>query len=632
MCGITGFVADRVLPEARSTLQRMTRTLERRGPDDEGTYLGESVALGVRRLSIIDLETGHQPMSNEDGTVWAIQNGEIYNFQTLRAQLERRGHRFRTRSDSEVIVHAYEEYGEDCPAHLDGMFALAIWDVQQRTLLLARDRMGEKPLYYHAGPDVFVFGSELRALLEHPAVPRELSLESLARYLAFEYVPAPHSILDGIEKLLPGHLLTVSPQSKPRVVPYWDLSFSADGLRDTNQWADALRQQLEQSVRQQLVSDVPLGVFLSGGIDSSAIAAIAARVSGRPIKTFSLGFAEASYDERRFARMVAQHCGTDHTEVEFSARDMAPLLDGAGDLLDEPLVDGSFLPLYRLSQAARRAVTVVLSGDGADELFCGYPTFLADWGTRWVQRLPQRVQRAAGRAVSRLPPSPTYGSMEFLLKQFFRGLPFSPEVRTQLLLGGLTDSEQSSLLSKGVWTACMACKPYEELATVVGQPPGLAAVDRLIYQHCKFYLAGQNLVAVDRASMACGLEVRAPFLDRPFVELATRIPPRLKLAGWQTKHILKRALRGLLPDAILTRRKQGFGVPIGPWLRGPLQGVLQERLAPERVGRLGLFNAEVTTRLVTEHVEGARDHRKVLWALLMFDVWRERYLPNARWR
>src|SRR6266446_4240992 len=230
MCGITGFVADRVLPEVRSTVQRMTRTLERRGPDDEGTYLGESVALGVRRLSIIDLETGHQP---------------------LRAQLERLGHRFRTRSDSEVIIHAYEEYGEDCPAHLDGMFALAIWDVPQRTLLLARDRMGEKPLYYHAGPDVFAFGSELRALLEHPAVPRELSLESLARYLSFEYVPAPHSILDGIEKLPPGHLLTVSPGSKPRVVPYWDLSFSADGSRDADQWADALRQQLEQSVRQQ---------------------------------------------------------------------------------------------------------------------------------------------------------------------------------------------------------------------------------------------------------------------------------------------------------------------------------------------------------------------------------------------
>lgn len=631
MCGIAGFVADRVLPEARSTLQRMTRILQRRGPDDEGTYLGECVALGVRRLSIIDLETGHQPMSNEDGTVWAIQNGEIYNFQTLRARLEDRGHRFRTRSDSEVIVHAYEEYGEDCLAHLDGMFALAIWDVQQRTLLLARDRMGEKPLYYHAGPDVFAFGSELRALLEHPAVPRELSLESLARYLSFEYVPAPHSILDGIEKLPPGHLLTVSPGSKPRVVPYWDLSFPSDGSRDADQWAEALRQQLERSVRRQLVSDVPLGVFLSGGIDSSAIAAIATKVSGRSIKTFSLGFGEASYDERRFARMVAQHCGTDHTEVEFSAQDAAQLLDGAGDLLDEPLVDGSFLPLYRLSQAARRAVTVVLSGDGADELFCGYPTFLADRGARWVQRLPQRVQRAAARAVNRLRPSPTYGSVEFLLKQFFRGLPFSPEVRTQLLLGGLTDSEQSSLLSEGARAACMGCKPYEELTTAVGRPTGLAAVDRLIYQHCKFYLEGQNLVTVDRASMACGLEVRTPFLDRPFVELATRIPPRLKLAGWETKHILKRALRGLLPDEILTRRKQGFGVPIGPWLRGPLRGVLEERLAPERVTRLGLFNPEATTRLVTEHVEGSRDHRKVLWALLMFDVWRERYLPSARW-
>src|SRR5229473_3710584 len=535
MCGIAGFLTDRGMPDARGTLQRMTRSLRHRGPDDEGAYLDDFSALGVCRLSIVDFETGHQPIANEDGTIWVVHNGEIYNFQPLRDQLERRGHRFRTQSDTEVIVHAYEEYGEDCASALDGMFAFAIWDVEQRTLLLARDRMGEKPLYYHAGPDVFAFGSELRALLEHPAVPRELSLESLARYLSFEYVPAPHSILDGIEKLPPGHLLTVSPGSKPRVVPYWDLSFPSDGSRDADEWADALRQQLEQSVRQQLVSDVPLGVFLSGGIDSSAIAAIAARVSGRPIKTFSLGFAEASYDERRFARMVAQHCGTDHTEVEFSAKDAAQLLDGAGDLLDEPLVDSSFLPLYRLSQAARRAVTVVLSGDGADELFCGYPTFLADRGARWVQRLPRRVQRAAARAVNRLRPSPTYGSVEFLLKQFFRGLPFSPEVRTQLLLGGLTDSEQSSLLSEGARAACMECKPYEDLTMAVGRPTGLAAVDRLIYQHCKFYLAGQNLVAVDRASMACGLEVRAPFLDRPVVELVSRIPWQLKLAGWQTK-------------------------------------------------------------------------------------------------
>jgi asparagine synthase (glutamine-hydrolysing) len=610
----------------------MVDTLRHRGPDSEGFYIDPVFALAVRRLSIIDLETGDQPISNETGTVWGALNGEIYNFQALRAHLERLGHHFRTRSDTEVLVHAYEEWGEDCVHHLDGMFAFAIWDVGQRTLLLARDRMGEKPLHYYAGPDAFVFGSELRALLEHPAVPRELNLESLSRYLSFEYVPDPHSILAGIEKLPPGHLLTVSPGSKPRVVPYWDLSFASDDSMDAREWAEALRQQLERSVRQQLVSDVPFGLFLSGGIDSSAITALATQVcGGRSIKTFSLGFAEASYDERLFARTVARHCGTDHTEVEFSPEDAARLLERVGDLLDEPLVDGSFLPLYRLSEAARQTVTVVLSGDGGDELFCGYPTFLAERGARWVQRLPRWVQNEAARAVSGLAPSPHYGSVEFLLKQFFRGLPFSPEVRTQLLLGGLAPSERSTLFSRGLRAACGEFEPYEELATAVGQAPTLAPLDRLIYQHCKFYLAGQNLVAVDRASMACGLEVRAPFLDRALVELAGRIPSRLKLAGWQTKHVLKRALRDLLPRAILARRKQGFGVPIGLWLRGPLRRTLEERLAPERVARLGLFNPEATARLITEHLRGQRDHRKVLWALLMFDAWRERYLPGARW-
>src|SRR2546429_819055 len=342
ICGLAGFLQNGPHDGRRHTARRMVETLRHRGPDSEGFYVDAFFALGVRRLRIIDLETGDQPISNETGTVWGALNGEIYNFRALRHDLQRLGHHLRTRSDTEVIVHAYEEWGEDCVHHLDGMFALAIWDGGQRTLLLARDRMGEKPLYYHAGPDAFVFGSELRALLEHPAVPRELSLESLFRYLSFEYVHAPHSILAGIEKLAPGHLLTVSPGSKPRITSYWDLSFAPDESLDAAEWARALREQLERSVRAQLVSDVPLGLFLSGGIDSSAVTAIAALASGgRSVKTFSLGFSEASYDERPFARAVARHCATDHTEVEFSVKDAGLLLESLGDLLDEPLVDRS---------------------------------------------------------------------------------------------------------------------------------------------------------------------------------------------------------------------------------------------------------------------------------------------------
>ena len=632
MCGIAGFFVNGRAEDARGPLRRMTDSLRHRGPDDEGFYVDDQVALGARRLRIIDLETGQQPLANEDGSVRVIQNGEIYNFAHLRERLERHGHRFRTRSDTEVIAHAYEVYGDDCVAQFDGMFALAIWDTSARRLLLARDRMGEKPLYYYAGPDTFVFGSELRALLAHPLVPTVLSLESLSRYLAFEYVPAPYSIFAGVQKLLPGQLLTVSPGEKPSLHRYWDLDFRPERPVSETEWADRLMQQLETSVRQRMISDVPLGMFLSGGIDSGAIVALAARMTGgRPLKTFAIGFADASFDERPYARLVAQHCGTEHEETIFSPHDMLALVDDVGGLLDEPLVDGSFLPTYALSRLARHSVAVTLSGDGGDELFCGYPTFLADRGARWIGRLPRWAQAVAARPVNRLRPSARYGSPEFLLKQFFRGLPHGAELRTQLLLGGLLASEQSRLFSPAVRAACERFDPYEDLPGVVAESRTRDPIERLIYQHCKFYLADQNLVNVDRASMACGLEVRAPFLDHNLVELACRIPADLKLRGWTTKYILKRALDGLLPASILHRRKQGFGVPIGPWLRGPLRGVLETRLAADRVTRVGLFDAAVVTRLVAEHVAGQSDHRKILWALLMLDAWRESYVPRARW-
>ena len=632
MCGITGFLEPGPRANQREILHRMTHALRRRGPDDEGFYHDAHVALGIRRLSVIDLRTGQQPISNEDGTVLAALNGEIYNFRALRLELQGLGHRFQTASDAEVLVHAYETYGPECVARLDGMFAFAIWDAVRRTLVLARDRMGEKPLYYSAGADAFVFGSELRAVLEHPAVPRELSLESLVRYLAFEYVPAPHSILAGIAKLPPGHMLTISPGSKPDIIQYWDLPFNPDYSVSEHEWVERLRAQLEASVRQRIEADVPLGFFLSGGVDSSAIVAVAARLSGtQPLKTFSLGFAESSYDERPFARAMARHCGTEHSEMVFSSADAAALIENVGDLLDEPLVDSSFLPFYALARFARKEVTVALSGDGGDELFCGYPTFLADSGSRWVQRLPQALVSWGRRAVDSLPPSSKYGSIESLLKQFVRGLGYAPEVRTQLLLGGLTGLERSALLSAAVREASAGFDPYEDLTRVVAELPELNSVDRLIYQHCKFYLADQNLATVDRASMASGLEVRAPFLDHALVELAGRIPAHLKLSGWKTKHILKRALQGALPARIIHRRKQGFGVPIAAWLRGPLRHALEERLAPERVAHRGLFEPATTRRLVEEHVAGHRDHRKILWGLLMFDAWCDRYLPDARW-
>jgi asparagine synthase (glutamine-hydrolysing) len=628
MCGIAGCFLD-VLTEPKSTIERMTAALRHRGPDQDGIYVDDVIALGARRLSVIDLAGGRQPVCNEDHAVQAVCNGEIYNHVALRKELARAGHVFATRSDTEVLVHAWEEYGERCVLHLDGMFAFAIWDARRAQLFLARDRMGEKPLYYYADGDVFVFGSELRAILEHPRVPRRLDHHSLARYLAYEYVPAPHAILHGIKKLSPGSTLTVQPGCAPHVARYWDLRFAPDTTLTDEEWTSRLRRELDDAVRARLVSDVPVGMFLSGGLDSGLIAALAARASGRPITTFSVGFAEPTYDERCHARAVAHHIGAEHEETVFGPADVESLFEGFGALLDEPLVDGSLLPLYALSRLAKRSVTVVLSGDGGDELFCGYPTFLAERAAAPFARLPAAVRSSLTRLVNRLPTSGRYGSVEFLLKQFARGLPYPRPVRTQLLLGGLTGPERDALLSPALRSAC-AIDAESELTDSL-PTHGMAPMDELIYQHCAWYLANQNLVAVDRASMACGLEVRAPFLSNGVVHLSAAMPAELKLKGWTTTYVLKRAGRDLLPPAILHRRKQGFGVPLGPWLRGPLRATLKARLAVDRVRDVGLFDPGAVRRLVDEHVAGIRDHRKVLWSLLVFDAWREHYLPRERW-
>src|SRR5215470_8601637 len=404
MCGIAGFIATGSSYDGRAVVRRMVATLRHRGPDDEGEYVDEQAVLGACRLSIIDLAGGRQPIANETGTVHAVLNGEIYNFRRLRARLEQRGHRFATQSDTEVLVHAYEQDGEDFVADLDGMFALALWDAPARKLVLARDRMGEKPLYYYDGPGVLVFGSELRALLEHPAVPRALDPRSLARYLLFDAVPAPYSMLDGIAKLPPGHTLVVSPGAKPNVTAYWALAFAPDDRLGEAQWRERLIGQLEASVVSRLGADVPVGVFVSGGIDSGAVTAFAARhATSAPLRTFALGFDTPSYDERGFARIVAAQFGTEHHELLFTPADALALMERVGGLLDEPLGDASFLPKYALARAARGSVKVALSGDGGDELFCGYPTFLAE--VRQRRLLAEAVHARAALSGRRADPA-----------------------------------------------------------------------------------------------------------------------------------------------------------------------------------------------------------------------------------
>lgn len=630
VCGISGYLSLAGERADAGIIRRMTATLRHRGPDDEGFYVEGPVALGHRRLRIIDLETGRQPIANETGSVQVILNGEIYNFDELRTRLQEKRHRFSTQSDTEVIVHAWEEFGEDCVAHFNGMFAFALWDAERETLLLARDRLGEKPLYYAERDGWFVFGSEVRAVLEHPRVGRELDLIGLSRYLTNTYVPDPHSIFQGIHKLPPGHLLTVI-SGKTRIVRYWDLQFRTDERRGEDEWAGILWDALCASVRLRLISDVPLGVFLSGGVDSSAIVAAAASIApSRRFATFSMGFEEPSYDEGPYARAVAERFGTDHHQVMFTPDVARAEIPKLGQLLDEPLADPSFLPTVCLARHARKWVTVILGGDGGDELWCGYPTFLAITPTAWINRLPRPVLDAAGRLADALPTSSKYGSLDFLLKQFARGLGHPPDVQAQILMGGFTRSEQARLLTPAVQAACAEFNPYDDIVEIMAAAPR-HSVDRLSYHHCKLYLAGRTLVKMDRATMATGVEARAPFLDHTFAELACSVPARLKFKGWTTKSLLKRALAGRVPDAILQRRKQGFGVPIGRWLRGPLRPLLEDVLHRDRLRRVGLFSPEAVNRLVREHVAGEQNHQRSLWTLLAFELWRGAYLPRDSW-
>ena len=630
MCGLSGYLSLAGERADAGIIRRMTATLRHRGPEDEGFYVQGPVALGHRRLRIIDLQTGRQPIANETGSIQVILNGEIYNFRELRTRLQDRGHHFSTQSDTEVIVHAWEEFGDECVAHFNGMFAFALWDAERETLFLARDRLGEKPLYYTEQDGWFVFGSEVRAVLEHPRVGRHLDLIGLSRYLTNTYLPDPHSIFQGIHKLPPGHILTVT-SGKIRIVRYWDLQFHSDERRGADEWAGLIWGALCASVRLRLISDVPAGVFLSGGVDSSAIvAAVSSFAPSCRLSTFTMGFDERSYDEGPYARAVAERFGTDHHQVMFTPDDARAEIPKLGQLLDEPLADPSFLPTVCLARHARKWVTVILGGDGGDELWCGYPTFLALTPAAWINRLPRAALDAAARLADALPTASKYGSLDFLLKQFARGLGHPLDVQAQILMGGFTRPEQARLLTSAVQAACAKFNPYDDIAESMAAAPR-HSVDRLSYHHCKFYLAGRTLVKMDRATMATGLEARAPFLDHTFAALACSVPARLKVTGWTTKALLRRALAGRVPDAILQRRKQGFGVPIGPWLRGPLRPLLEDVLHRDRLRRVGLFSAEAVDRLVREHVEGEQNHQRSLWALLAFELWREAYIPRDSW-
>jgi asparagine synthase (glutamine-hydrolysing) len=629
MCGIAGFVNTHDAPPARereAVLTRMLTVITHRGPDDEGTLVADGAAIGMRRLSIIDLAGGHQPISNEDGTLSIVFNGEIYNFKELHAELESRGHTFRTHSDTEAIVHAYEEYGAACVEHLRGMFAFAIWDAHARTLFLARDRVGKKPLYYAlTARDTLVFGSELKSLLEHPEVEREIDPRALDAYLTFGYVPDPLCILKGVNKLPPGHHLTFA-GGRVALKQYWDFQFEADGdaqRRRADDYLEELRALLDESVRIRMIADVPLGAFLSGGIDSSAVVGLMARNSDRPVKTFSIGFNEDSYDELKYARVAARHFNTEHHEFVVTP-DIVQIVDELAWHFDEPFADPSALPTYMVSKLAREHVTVALSGDGGDELFAGYTRYLVEQRRAPFERVPRVVRRGLMRPLSERLPHGAWGRNylhNVSLDAADRFLD-SVSVFTRLTRGALyTDAFRAQLVNEDG-----AGASFRALASRVrtGEP-----LDALLYLDSKTYLPGDILTKVDRMSMAVSLEARAPLLDHKLIEFVARIPAALKLKSGETKHIFKRAIADFVPAEILHRPKQGFGVPVQQWINEQLREQMRDTLTDSRARSRGYAEPRYVAQLLNEHERGRRDHAAPLWALFMLELWHRVFIDDG---
>lgn len=633
MCGICGFAGHPLpLDEARQVAGAMNDTLRHRGPDDEGYFVAPGVALAMRRLSIIDLGGGHQPIFNADRTACIVYNGELYNYHALRAELERAGHHFATQSDTEVTLQAYERWGTNCLERLNGMFAFAIWDSRRAALFIARDRAGIKPLYYAQVGGHLVFGSELKALLRHPDVPRRLDLAALDQYLAFEYVPTPRTILQDVRRLRPGHFLRFD-EAGLHEERYWDFHLRRSETqlgRDEEEWVEELRATLFKAVKLEMVSDVPIGVLLSGGIDSSAVAAAMRQATASDLDSFTIGFTDRSFDESRFARRVAERLGTRHHEEILEAPRMHELLPEIMGFLDEPLADSSIIPTYLLSRFTRQHVTVALGGDAGDELFAGYSTLQAHRLALPFDRVPRALRGLAAPLVDRLPVSFDNISLDFKIKRFASGLEHDLPLRHHTWLGCFGPRQRRGVLAPERRQQLEAAGPdaYQALDEHLAACDARHPLNRVLYLDMKLYMEGDILPKVDRASMACSLEVRVPLLNRVMLDFAERLPFEWKLHGLRTKYLLRRAMEPYLPADILARGKKGFNIPVARWLTADLQPLLQEQLAPERLRRQGLFDPDAVQRLVDEHRRRRRDNRKQLWALLVFQLWLDRIQPE----
>ncbi len=625
MCGICGIAyTDTERRPDPDLLKTMCGTMVHRGPDDEGQIVSGPVGLGMRRLSIIDLNTGHQPVSNEDGSVWIVFNGEIYNFRDLRQELVSLGHVFRTQSDTEVIVHGYEAWGPDVCAKLNGIFGFAVWDDRKKRLVLGRDHVGVKPLYYCHDGERLVFGSEIKAILACPGVGRTLDMHALDHYLTFEYIPAPESIFKEIRKLRPGHRL-VWQEGRISIAPYWRLvpqekNWTREGA------ARRLDELLRESIRMQLVSDVPLGAFLSGGLDSSVLVSIMAGCMDRPVKTFSIGFKESSYNELRYARAVAQKYGTEHHEFIIEARAL-DLTEKLVRILDEPLGDFSIFPTYLVSKMARDFVTVALSGDGGDELFAGYDTYLAHrFDRRFYHRLPKAVKKGLIEPLAcALPPSGRKKGPVNSFKRFIEGTRLPKSLLHARWMVFMTEKERGRLFSDGAAEAAAGQDPYDFILRHSAEAGVVDDITRMGYVDFNTYLVDDILVKVDRMSMAASLEARVPYLDPRVVEFVFTLPPELKLRGFDTKVLLKKTFWNALPPEVQNRGKQGFSIPIKNWIRGELKPMMLDLLDGTSLRNQGLFRPETVSALIDGHLKGRANHSHQLWALMVFQQWNRLY-------
>lgn len=629
MCGIFGELRLSVGGPASVFGDPATDTLVHRGPDERGTWSGDGIFLGMRRLSIIDLACGQQPIWNEDRSLCIVYNGELYNFEDLRSELLAKGHLFQTASDTEVVLHAYEEWGTGCLRRFNGMFALAIWDNRQRSLLLARDRIGEKPLYYYQDAERLIFASEIKAILTDRTIPREINPRGLANFLAFGHAIAPETMLRGISKLLPGHYL-IADHDRVQVHQYWDIGDQTDdkfSTLDEASYVTRIRELLDDSVRRRLVADVPVGAFLSGGVDSSAVVALMQRHASAPVKTFSLGFSlGGAYNELSDARLVASALGTDHNELDVHHVDLVEVLRTLVYHYDEPFGDAACFPVYLLSRFARQHVKVVLGGDGGDELFGGYRRYAVDQLAPIYQHLPGVLQHT-------LFPLAVNGLPRFRrLKRTIQTLPVgNPALRYSAWLRVFSHDMLDQLLTTDLRESLDGYDPaavYPKYYPTLNGKSASDHLNRLMYVDVKTLLADGYMEKLDKATMACSLEARLPILDYRLVELAFQIPSRFKIRGFSTKRIFKEAVRPLIPETVLKKPKHGFAVPTDPWFRGELRSFAYEVLLDGSARRRGFFNLDVVESLWKDHVTGRHTLDAPLWLLMNFELWNRIYMDG----